>query len=958
MAPTARKVAVAYDDGPLVENVKETHGTVHPGQDSIVTPLREVAVLPSPSDNCAIASRTLQPGRRILLDGGHEITLPHTVLEGHRFAVEDILPGDRLTSWGLGFGTATGSIKPGDYCCNDSILAALRERSVQAELPLEGCFENYFDPLPDPSRERDFSSPGVLEVQAADTGEYGFSGFERPGGRGVGTRNYIVLLGTTIHSAPFVRRLERKFRGAATGSLDGIVAVSHTEGHAVEQSQNWQQLVRCMAGFIVHPNVAACVVVDHPSNPMKGAIEELLSDAARYRGLDTLPLRWLTIAAGDLESSLEQAAGLVRELIPSAVQAQRSWQPAKHLVVAQQCGGSDAFSGVNGNPASAGAVRRLIAAGGKSVLAETDELIGAESYVLARIRDRETEAKYLELRQRYHEYARRHGHSAEGNPSGGNKFRGLYNIALKSLGAAMKKPPDIRLEGCLEYGERLVDQGPGYFFMDSPGNDPESIAGQVASGCNLVHFITGNGSITNFPFVPTIKIITTASRWELLSQDMDFNAGRLQQGETLDDLAKELFDETLCAAGGRKTVGEKAEHWQVCIWRDWHVPEGVEDDESRFMLLDEGPVLDRPLLPRMRLERTPASQAWEGYPTQAATSSSSDVFAARALALLLPTSLCAGQVALQIAEALATEAEGLGYDGLVALPHTEGCGCSSAPEQESIFRNVMLGHLLHPSVRRAVLLEHGCEKTHNDWFHARVTEAGRDPHLFGWASIQLDGGIEKVKEKVKELLFSSGSMQESRREVGLRELRIGIAADHKPEKLEGLTVAAIVNDVVRAGGCVVAPHSNPLLASAELLDELLEGGPESLVPTLRYAESLQGRSRGFHVMQCPGRLSLAEQVTGLAACGLDVIVALTKGGFIGSPVVPVLQVSCTTGVNIGNGLTDVAMNPELSAAANADRIWDAILPVLSGRAQPLHFGRIGESHVDFVIPRGLAGISL
>ena len=48
-------------------------------------------------------------------------------------------------------------------------------------------------------------------------------------------------------------------------------------------------------------------------------------------------------------------------------------------MVAQQCGGSDAFSGVAGNPSSGGAVKRLIAAGGKSLLAETDELIGAEA---------------------------------------------------------------------------------------------------------------------------------------------------------------------------------------------------------------------------------------------------------------------------------------------------------------------------------------------------------------------------------------------------------------------------------------------------------------------------------------------------------------------------------------------------------------------------------------------------
>ena len=136
------------------------------------------------------------------------------------------------------------------------------------------------------------------------------------------------------------------------------------------------------------------------------------------------------------------------------------------------------------------------------MLAETDELIGAEPYVLDKVRDAHTAERFLAMVARFQEQAARHGHSAHGNPTGGNKYRGLYNIYLKSLGAAAKRHPALRLEGVLEYGEQI--QGPGYFFMDSPGNDLESIAGQVAAGCNMIFFVTGNGSITNFPFVPTI----------------------------------------------------------------------------------------------------------------------------------------------------------------------------------------------------------------------------------------------------------------------------------------------------------------------------------------------------------------------------------------------------------------------------------------------------------------------
>ena len=114
----------------------------------------------------------------------------------------------------------------------------------------------------------------------------------------------------------------------------------------------------------------------------------------------------------------------------------------------------------------------------------------------------------------------------------------------------MKKDPEVRLDHVIEYGERMEE--PGYYFMDSPGNDLESIAGQVASGCNVIYFVTGNGSITNFPFVPTIKIVTTTRRFELLERDMDVNAGEYLDGLPMAELIDKTLLHTLAVASGRR----------------------------------------------------------------------------------------------------------------------------------------------------------------------------------------------------------------------------------------------------------------------------------------------------------------------------------------------------------------------------------------------------------------------
>merc|ERR1719272_2041313 len=113
----------------------------------------------------------------------------------------------------------------------------------------------------------------------------------------------------------------------------------------------------------------------------------------------------------------------------------------------------------------------------------------------------------------------------------------------------MKKHPDLILDDVLQYGQFLKDKG-SYLFMDSPGNDLESIAGQVASGCNLISFSTGNGSITNFPFVPIIKIMSTTGRFKILQDDMDFNAGVITDEYSLEQTGKNLFKMLLNIASG------------------------------------------------------------------------------------------------------------------------------------------------------------------------------------------------------------------------------------------------------------------------------------------------------------------------------------------------------------------------------------------------------------------------
>src|SRR5262249_32049665 len=150
-----------------------------------------VGRLPAPGDNVAIAIRRLEAGTVVQLDGTPR-TLKHTILEGHRFAVKPIATGEALLSWSLPFGNATVAIAPGDYVCNQSMLDALAVRQLGIALPAQPNFADRivaFE-LDDQSFQ---PAPPTERVATPRT----FSGYRRPGRRGVGTRNYIVILGTT-----------------------------------------------------------------------------------------------------------------------------------------------------------------------------------------------------------------------------------------------------------------------------------------------------------------------------------------------------------------------------------------------------------------------------------------------------------------------------------------------------------------------------------------------------------------------------------------------------------------------------------------------------------------------------------------------------------------------------------------------------------------------------------------
>lgn len=814
-------------------------------------------LLPANGDNAAIATHRLDLGESF-----NGVTIRETVLEGHRVATRSIAAGELILSWGLPFGRALRQIAPGEYLCNARILEVLKERHVDFKFPKTPNFENYR--LPVGLDEKTFR-PGV-QTALYNEQRY-FDGYLRASDRGAGTRNYIVVLATSSRANSVARAVADAFKN------QNVVAATHTEGGGPSRPNNFDLVVRTLNGFLRNPNVAAFVAIDEGDEPVNN----------RCITVKDPPGAFVSIR-GNFDQAVARAKEEIARLLPIAAAAQRTKVSVAHLKIGLQCGGSDAFSGVSGNPLVAWIARETVRYGGSANLAETSELIGAESYILQNVRDFATARAFVETTERFQQQAAWHGHSAEGNPGGGNLFRGLYNISLKSIGAALKKSPDTRLDYVIDYADAMPS--PGFYFMNSPGNDLESIAGQVASGCNMILFTTGNGSITNFPFVPTIKLMTTTRRFQMLAREMDFNAGRYLDGEAMDDLGREAFDLTLRVASGEPSAGEKAGHAQVQLWREWR-------QTGPGARLELAPVSGRPIpLPDIKpLENV----TFRGYKTDRG-------FTTANINLIVPTSLCSGQVAMMIADAVSRQS----ILRCVALPHTEGCG-NSGGESERLMLRTLAGYAIHPLALRALMLEHGCEKTHNDAF--RNLLAPEQISRLGWLSIQLDGGLQPVLEKSLRW-FEGSSRSEERQAAPISELRVGfVTADGQlPDAF-----AEAAKSFAASGALVVIPQNQI-----------------QFEPTIEYGQPAP--THGLHVMRAPTS-DFTEILTGLGATGVELVVIWNDGPPVQvHPFIPCL---------------------EIRQNETARRLIDQVVRAASGE-----LSLASATYADFQITRGLEGVSL
>ena len=475
------------------------------------------------TDNVVTVTRSIELGT--IISG---IESNQSIPRGHKIAIQDIAIGDPILKYAQKIGYASLPIHAGDHVHTHNV----EFRNVDAEYEY---------------------STNICEAKTAnDNQQDTFDGFRRESGK-VGTRNYVAIVTSVNCSATAARKIADAFGPEELKdypNVDGVVAFVHGTGCGMADSgDGMDALQRVMWGYAKHPNHAGVLMLGLgcEMNQIDWLLE--VNDLKQGPLFHTMNIQ----DVAGLRMTVEKGIERIKAMLPEANKFTREPCPISELKVGLQCGGSDAWSGITANPALGYASDLIAAQKGTALLAETPEIYGAEHLLLQRVRDKKTGDKLLGLIRWWEDYTQRNKGSMDNNPSPGNKKGGLTTILEKSLGASAKGGTSP-LNAVYKYGEEIRSEG--FAFMDSPGYDPASVTGQIASGCNIIVFTTGRGSAFGSKPAPTIKVASNSIMYNRMNEDMDINAGDMLEGVSLEEKGREIYDLILRVASGEQSKSE------------------------------------------------------------------------------------------------------------------------------------------------------------------------------------------------------------------------------------------------------------------------------------------------------------------------------------------------------------------------------------------------------------------
>ena len=479
------------------------------------------------NDNVAVALRPIAAGETLQV-GGAAVTTTEEIPQGHKFALRPIQAGEEVVKYGFRIGFAKEDIPTGSWVHVHNVKTGL------------GDVLSYT------------CEPANMDVEPTEHAY--FQGYRRADGK-VGVRNEIWIIPTVGCVNSIAKALEARARDLVKGTVEDIIAFPHPYGCS-QMGDDQENTRKVLADMIHHPNAGGVLVLGLGCE--NSNIPVLMDYIGEY---DAQRVKFLQCQ--DVEDEMETAMEMLEELAKYAGAFSREQIDAGELIIGMKCGGSDGLSGITANPVVGAFSDLLVSKGGTTILTEVPEMFGAETILMNRCETPELFEKTVDLINDFKNYFTSHNQTIYENPSPGNKKGGISTLEDKSLGCTQKSGSAL-VKGVLGYAEPVKVKGLN--LLSAPGNDLVASTALAVSGAHIVLFTTGRGTPFASP-VPTVKISSNSKLAGHKDNWIDFNAGRMVEDKTKEEMAQALFDYVLEVASGRKVKAEEAGFHDMAIFK-------------------------------------------------------------------------------------------------------------------------------------------------------------------------------------------------------------------------------------------------------------------------------------------------------------------------------------------------------------------------------------------------------
>ncbi len=375
-----------------------------------------------------------------------------------------------------------------------------------------------------------------------------FYGYVRSDGQ-VGIRNHVLLLSGTLYANPMCERVAY--------CCQNCIPIVHPLGRC-QIAPDLAQTFRTLVGTGNNPNAGAVIVADHFKEQGCTADEIAHEIAQTGKPVEVVNIR----REGGGITATAKMMRLVVEMNRKITHQQREKVPVRKLVYGINCGTSDVTSGLAHNRVVGWVSDRIIEQGGRSIVAETTEMMGGEEIIKAKCKTPELARQIMDMIDRMEKRILACGVDMRGSqPTGDNIEGGLSTIEEKALGA-IQKWGSKSIVGVVDFAQSIGAES-GVWVMDTPGHGGESITGIAAAGAQVMSFSTGGGHTINHPLMITMRLTGNKESWQAMKETMEIDVSDMFDGTSLEEAGRRLYDEILELCDGKMTKAEAIREWNA-----------------------------------------------------------------------------------------------------------------------------------------------------------------------------------------------------------------------------------------------------------------------------------------------------------------------------------------------------------------------------------------------------------